>query len=357
MKLAFSRARVGLLIFVGVLAFVVGIFTVGEKNQLFSSTYSIHVNFSAAEGVKTGSMVVLSGYNIGTVTDIQLSKNADSVRLTLRIDESVKKFIKPDSKAEIKQEGLVGNKIINILIGSPMMKSVDDGGYIQGEPPFALTSLADNVTAITDTTKRISGELLRLLGDLNRGEGTIGRLLKDDDLYVALAAIITRTDTSLAVTMDQIEDLTRILKNVSKSVDHLVVNADSAVQEVNAITKETRLLVENMNAGKGTVGALISDRALYDSLVTLIDALTDVTYDAGNVTDQTAQSIHAMRQHWLLGRFMGADEAEKEGPPTSSYRRKMQEVQRLLNDLEERQKRIEEKERKLGIGGASGETK
>jgi phospholipid/cholesterol/gamma-HCH transport system substrate-binding protein len=349
MKRAFSRARVGLLVFIGVLTFVVGVFFIGQKSQLFSDTFEVKVNFSSAEGAKAGSVVVLSGYNVGTVSSIQLSDGADSVRLTMKINEEVHKFIKADSRAEIKQEGLVGNKIINLMIGSPELEAIQDGGYIQGVPPFALTSLADNVTAITDTTKRISGVLLNLFTDLNDGKGTAGKFLKDDELYNRFALITARTDTSLDLMISQIEDLTKLLTNVTKSVDQLVLNADSAVVQVNTITKETSKLVTNLNDGKGTIGALLSDRELYDSLVTLVDALTDVSYDASNVTNETAQSINAMRRHWLLGRFMGGNDIADEERPVSSYQSRMQEVDRLLKELKARQERIRARERELGI--------
>lgn len=349
MKQGLSRARVGLLIFIGVLAFVIGVFTVGEKSQLFSSTFEVHVNFSAAEGVKTGSQVVLSGYAIGTVTDIRLSDNADSVRLTLKVSEEVHPFVKVDSKAEIKQEGLVGNKIINIMIGSEKAKPVEPGGYIQGIPPFALTSLADNVTAITDTTKKITGVVYDMLLDMREGKGSVGKLLMDDGLYNNLVSITARTDSSLTLMVDKINRLTDNLESITSSVDRLVVNADTAMQEVNALAAESRELVDKLNSGKGTIGALISDRELYDSLVVLIDALTDVTYDASNVTNQAAQSIYSMRDHWLLGRFMGGEEAEREGPPVPAYREKMKKLDRMLMELQRRQEQIEARERELGI--------
>ena len=84
-KTSLSRARVGFLIFVGVLAFTVGIFFVGQKSQLFSSVFFVQVNFANVEGVKPGAAVMLSGYSVGTVSDITLTPQADSIRLLLRI--------------------------------------------------------------------------------------------------------------------------------------------------------------------------------------------------------------------------------------------------------------------------------
>jgi len=351
MKKNLSRARVGFLLFVGVITFVVAIFLVGEKSQLFSSTYIVQANFPAAEGVKRGSFVVLSGYNIGTVTDIQLTPKADSVRVLMRVSESVHPFIKPDSRAEIKQEGLVGNKIINIEIGSSSLPPVENYGFIQGTPAFALTSLADNVTAITDTTKLITGQIYTLLKRLNSGDGTLGKLLNDDAIFGHVLSITQKTDSGLGIATTQLINLSALLTRVTKSVDILVGQSDSTVMTVNRITGEIETLTRNINHGKGTVGALLSDRKLYDSLVALIGALTDVSYDASNAANQAAQSIHSMREHWLFGRIFGGDDFEKEPLPEPSFKKMMRELNHRSKELEEREKRVHEWEKKLGISG------
>jgi phospholipid/cholesterol/gamma-HCH transport system substrate-binding protein len=348
MKKTFSRMRVGLLIFLGAITFVVGILLVGEKSQFFSRTFYVQVNFPAAEGVKPGNIVVMSGYNVGTVVDIELSTNADSVRLLLRINEDVHRFIKPDSKAEIKQEGLVGNKIINLLPGSKDVASVGSLDFIQGVPPFALTSLADNVTSITDTTLVVTNQLKRLLVSLNRGEGTIGRLLTDETLYRNLTDITAKTDSGMAIAIKQIVKLSELLTRVTRTVDALAVRADTSVQNINGMTREMAELARNVNGGKGTVGALLTDRRMYDSLLTLISSLTDVSIDAGNAAGQTAESIRALRQHWLFGRLFGGDSLDKEPAPESAYRRQMKELKRRSAELDRREQQVRELEQKIG---------
>ncbi len=347
MKTTLSRARVGFLFFIGVLIFVVAIFLVGEKTQLFSSTFTVRVNFSSAEGVKPGTFVVLSGYTVGSVSEISLSPGADSIRLLLRIDTEVQPFIKSDSKAEIKQEGLVGNKLINLLIGSSDLPPVRDGDFIQGVPPFALTSLADNVTSITDTSKIIAGELKELFGRLNRGEGSLGRLLTDEAVYMNLLRITTLADSGMEIATSQMGRVSEILQRLTVSVDALIRSSDTAVASVAVATGELRQMLRTINSGEGTVGALLTDRGLYDTLVTLLSALNDVAYDAGNASNQLAQSLYAMRKHWLAGRIFGGEGIENETPPAPSYRKLMRELKARAAELDRREKRLREMERQL----------
>jgi phospholipid/cholesterol/gamma-HCH transport system substrate-binding protein len=348
MNILLSRARVGAMIFIGVLTFTVAIFLVGEKTQLFSSTFQIRVNFSSAEGVKPGTFVVLSGYAVGAVDDIQLTQYADSVCVVMSVSERVHPFIKADSKAEIKQEGLVGNKLVNLLIGSPALPPVEPGCYIQGVPPFALTGLADNLTAIMDTTKIMTGELKTMLQRLNNGQGTLGRLLTDDAVYRNISGMTAKADSGIGLATAQLLKLSDILGRIAKNVDGLTKRSDSAIGSIANTTQELTMLLRNLNEGKGTAGALLTDRRMYDSLVALVGSLNAVTYDAGNASNQLAQSIFAMRQHWLLGRIFGGEGAEKEAAPTPAYRKLMRDLNARAAELEKREARLRERERAVG---------
>jgi len=348
-KSTLSRARVGFLIFIGVLAFSVGIFFVGEESHLFSSVFYVQVNYSNAEGVKPGAYVVLSGYNIGTVSTIRLTEDADSVRVLLRINEDVHPFIKIDSRAEIKQEGLVGNKFINLSVGSDRSPVVEDYGFIKGVAPFALSSLADNVTSITDTADRVFGELNVLLHRLNQGEGTIGKLLTDDGVYERLEAITEQTEKGLELTNENLDNLSTLLVETAETLNRIVVKADTTLENTNRMTDEAAQFLEAMNTGRGTMGALMTDRSLYDSVVTLMSALTDVSYNAGNAAMQLSRSIHAMREHWLFGRVFAGEEFEEEQPPETAYQRKMRQLEQKLRELNEREEEIRRRERELGL--------
>ncbi len=348
LKKSLSRARVGFIIFIGVLITVIAIFLVGEKSLFFSTTRKIRVNFPSAEGVKPGSFVMLSGYTIGTVAEVGLSEKADSVRLVLRVDDKVFPFLKSDTKAEIKQEGLVGNKIINLSLGNPNLPPLSEGEFIQGVPPFALTSLADNVTAITDTTKLVVKELNILLSRLNRGQGTIGKLLTDDAVYLELVELTRSLDRGLNQTTTQLTGLTRQLSGLTTDMGVMVRHADSALGHAGATAQELELLVRRLNDGQGTLGALLRDRGMYDSLLTLVGALSDLTWDASAATTQVSRGVYALRSHWLLGRVFGGDSLAQEERPQSSYHRRMRLLEERARALDRREERVRARETELG---------
>lgn len=354
MKRTSSRARVGLLFFLGVIALTIGIFFIGEKSQLFSPVFHVRVNFTSIEGVKPGSNVLLAGYNVGTVSKLELTATGDSVRLTLRVEERVHPFIKHDSRAFIEQEGLVGNKYINLQIGSPSGVVVPDDGYIIGVDPFGLTSVMRDARDIIDTAKFISGRLKDIFVQLNRGEGTLGRLLVDESIFHNLEHVTARADTGLSFVTTQLGDLTTLLARLTTSVHRVVDRADSTVQNANLITSEVARFVTSVNEGKGTFGALLRERSLYDSLTGLLGSLQSVSLDASNAADQIARGMYGLRTHWLFGRVFGGPSIESEKAPVSSWQRRWNELLRRERELQKREAAIDNIERHLDSLDAAG---
>lgn len=343
-----SKARVGLLLFLGVITLTIGTFFIGEKSQLFTSPFFIRVNFKSAEGVKTGSSVLLAGYNVGTVSKLELSEKGDSIRITLRVEERIKPFMKTDSKAYIGQEGLVGNKFIRLELGTTSGLSLEEYGFIRGVEPFGLAEILQDTRDIVDTTKFITGRLKDMFVQINAGQGTLGRLLVDESIYKNIYKISARADSGLSFATNQLSTLSTLLTRLTESVTRVVERTDSTIQNANLVTREATRFITSINEGKGTVGALMTERGLYDTLTTLIGSLQSVSVDASNAADQIAKGMYGLRTHWLMGRIFGGPSIDSEPPPVSSYEKKIRALQKKERELEEREKRLKKMEGTTG---------
>ncbi len=340
MKETASRARVGLLLLLGVLALTAGIFFIGQKSLLFSPVFYFRVNFKSAAGVKPGSNVLLSGYNVGTVTSLALTPAGDSVTLTLRVEERIRPFVKNDAVAMIDQEGLVGNKYITLQIGTENGVPVHEYGFIRGAEPFELGAILQSARSMIDTTRFISEQVKGIMTRIGAGEGTLGKLITDDRMYDNLTQVTARADSGLSYATLQLAAVSGVVGRLAQSVEVVVRRSDSTIQNANRITAEAARFISSINEGKGTAGALLTDRALYDSLVTLVALLQNTTIDAGNAADQLAKGMYGLRTHWLLGRVFGGPSIDKEEQPRSSYEQRMRQII-------QRERAVEEKERKL----------
>lgn len=119
---ASQKIKIGLFTFVGILVLVLFIFFLGNKKSLFSSTFNIYGTFRNVNGLTVGNNVRFAGINVGVVDNITIETDS-SVRVDLTLNNSVKKFIKKDSKMSIGSDGLMGDKLIVIAPGGTTVRN------------------------------------------------------------------------------------------------------------------------------------------------------------------------------------------------------------------------------------------
>ena len=181
------KIKLGLFIFLGLLFFVGIIFLIGSKQNLFSSQIQLSTTFQNASGLKVGNAVRFSGIAIGTVDNIEII-NDSTVKVDMMIKDDVKKFIKTDSQASISSEGVIGDKILVISQGSATSKSVKNGQKIKSFEPVEFDDILASIKISAENAEVITDELATVLVSINEGEGTIGRLMNDEDIAQDLDA-------------------------------------------------------------------------------------------------------------------------------------------------------------------------
>jgi phospholipid/cholesterol/gamma-HCH transport system substrate-binding protein len=173
-----NKVRLGIFISLGIAVFIVGIYFIGEKQQLFRSTFHLSGVFKDVGGLQAGNNVRLSGVNVGTIDNISIVSDT-SVRVKILIDESTRKFIKKDAVASIGSEGLMGNKILIINPGTGGKKVIENNDTVQTVQPINLDDIMTSLKTTADNTSRITSDLSTITGNIRSGKGTIGRLLMD----------------------------------------------------------------------------------------------------------------------------------------------------------------------------------
>ncbi len=144
-----SRAfRLGVFIVLTLLILATGIFLIGDKEFLFSSTYRLKADFQNVAGLNDGADVRVGGIHEGTVKRIDLPSRPDGkVTVVMKLRNSTRNIIRKDSVASIKTEGLLGNKYIEISFGSDKAEGVWDGDAIRSESTQDISEQASAVTA------------------------------------------------------------------------------------------------------------------------------------------------------------------------------------------------------------------
>jgi phospholipid/cholesterol/gamma-HCH transport system substrate-binding protein len=183
--------RLGVFILGTLLILAAGIFLIGDKRSLFSSTYLVKSDFQNAAGLEAGAEVRVGGIREGTVKYIQLPRRPDEkVTVVMNVEDSTRAVVKKDSTAAIKAEGLLGDKYVEISFGSPGGAPLKDGDTIGSEPLLDISDLIKKTDQILDTTKdslqnvqATTSNLEAVSAKINQGKGTMGGLINDPTVY------------------------------------------------------------------------------------------------------------------------------------------------------------------------------
>ena len=173
-----NKISLGIFVSVGLALFVVGIYFIGQRRQLFRHTFQLSAVFKDVNGLQLGNNVRFSGIDIGIVNDIAQITDT-SVRVDMQIDEDTRKFIKKNAKATIGSDGLMGNKLV--LIGTVSIDGamVQNNDFIATAPPINMDDVLLKLKMTGDNAYSITNDLAVIIKNIRNGKGTIGMLFTD----------------------------------------------------------------------------------------------------------------------------------------------------------------------------------
>ena len=175
------KLRLGLFVMTGIGLFVLGIFIIGKQKNLFNPVFKLTANFQNVSGLQVGNTVRFSGINIGTVDNIKFV-NDTTVNVEMLIKKEVQRFIKSDSNAGIGSEGIIGDKVVVISQGDFTSKTVRNGQMIASSEPIETDAIMKSLQITADNAAIASEGVNDILAQINSGEGTLGRLIKDEKM-------------------------------------------------------------------------------------------------------------------------------------------------------------------------------
>jgi outer membrane protein OmpA-like peptidoglycan-associated protein len=138
--------RVGVLVVMALVFLSIGVFLIGNKDFLFSSTYRLKAEFQNVAGLNNGAAVRIGGIHQGTVKEIDLPSQPDGkVTVVMNVKSETRNIIKKDSRASIKTEGLLGDKYVEISFGSPKADLIGEDGTIASEMQRDMSEQAQQI--------------------------------------------------------------------------------------------------------------------------------------------------------------------------------------------------------------------
>ncbi len=192
-----QKIKIGLFAFVGLVVLLLAVFFIGSKKNMFSSTFNVYGTFKNVSGLQVGNNVRFAGINVGVVEAINIVTDS-SVRVDLTLNNTVKKFVKTDSKLSIGSDGLMGDKLVVLAPGGiTSNQEVADGGRLASVNPVDVDRIINKLTRVADNAEKMTGSLAEIVGKVNSGQGSIGRLLNSDKLSKSLESTVAQAKTTM----------------------------------------------------------------------------------------------------------------------------------------------------------------
>jgi phospholipid/cholesterol/gamma-HCH transport system substrate-binding protein len=295
-----EQVRVGLLILVALTVLSSAVFLIGNTGNVFGSRYRLVMLVRSAAGIVPGAAVQLAGQTVGQVDEIRLippeqrPTGGEAVAIWLAVDEEIRDQVRADSRAQVRTQGLLGDKLIDIVPGTAEARVLHEGDTIAAASSVDYDALIAEGAGAVGELMEVTRNLSELTGDLLEGRGTLGRLVTDEALYERVTGLAARLDTVLAVVaapdaplLRALDDdslyvslrsaaigLERVVSSVARGEGSLgrLVTSDSLYGDLRSSVSRMDSLLAGLEAGEGSAGRLFTDDRLYEELLkTVVD--------------------------------------------------------------------------------------
>jgi phospholipid/cholesterol/gamma-HCH transport system substrate-binding protein len=313
--------KVGLFVLMGLSLLVFTTVSLGNQQNLFETNVTLHTSFNDIAGLREGAAVKLSGLNVGVVTSIKFPRDLGDkrVQVALKVASRYSERIRGDSTATIKGQGLLGDKFLELTIGSEDRPIIEDGSTIDpiepsdmfsalGKTAASFEQVADNINKMLtgedgqSAGKSVAGilaSLRNILDEAKNGSGIIHQLVYDKqagrDLTAAVAAVLSAVVSdvrngdgtiSKLIYQDQISGIVTSLESTVASIDTLVADVKDGdgvihdlvygeeqaelVASLATASNDLKDILGTIKRGEGTLGALVVDPTVYGDVKALL---------------------------------------------------------------------------------------
>lgn len=310
-----TEAKVGIFVLAALLLLGYMSLRVGKFNFLASkNTFPISAKFGSVSGLAENGAVEIAGVEVGRIKAIHLADGQAMVDLMLRPGLDLRE----DAEARIRTKGMLGEKYIEIVPGNVTAPKLPPGGKItktQSAVEFdqllaKVPALLDDFRPILDDVKAVTGSLQKVIGteegennlkqmitnftetsktlnrvakNLSEGQGTLGKLLKDDGLYRDVQGVVRE----VRVAVNNLTSFSEKLTKGEGTIAKLANDKGLYEQAQQAITRLNRV-AQKIDQADGTLGKLVNDKSLYDEAK---KAFKNVNQAAEGIKEQTPVSM------------------------------------------------------------------
>lgn len=275
MKKSRLEWKVGLFVLIGLVLLGLLLLQFSKGLTFFVPTYRIYLHAQDVGGVKKNAGVLMSGVQIGSVSDIQLAPDGKSVTMTLRIYRDF--MVHKDAVFTIDQSGFLGDQYVSIRPQQNAGPVYHDGETARTEKPFNLQEFIGSSGAIIERVDQTVRRLDQAISNINEfvlSPGTLTNLpiavgnLREISARAMLTmdrvnGILETNGPGISEAVTDLRIFSADIRQAATTLDRLLSsNAPAINRSIANVESSTDLLksvMQDVHAGKGTAGTLLHD--------------------------------------------------------------------------------------------------
>lgn len=238
-----SHTTIGAFVLGGIIVIMVSIFFLGADKSIFSSYAQVHAHFDNVQGLAEGSVVTISGVNIGNVEQILFLPDSNLLDVIMKVETRYLEKLKVGSMAEIRTQGALGDKFIYIIPGDPKQANIQHGDRIEVAKATDIIGIFSERGKETERVFDIINEIYKMTKSIN-SENRVERILNN----------LTMASNNLSLASVE-------MKKIASSI-----NDEDIQGKVKNSVAHLEKIMTKIDRGDGTLGALINDSSLHEQL-------------------------------------------------------------------------------------------
>lgn len=310
MKIKFNKFErvAGLFVLTAVVGVLVVSFVVALKKGWFSSKVSFQTVLKNAEGIYEGTSVQIAGLQAGSVKEVELI-TAKEVRVRFEIFEKFHKRVREDSQTIVVRPFVIGDKVIDITVGSEDQKMLEAGSMIPSEASYDLMDLLsgrrlgpflENLDKIMMNMKI----LVEAFTERRRIESIV-RIFDEIDPLVKNMNKASKGFIKLSGSMNREKRMDDVMKNLSVLTSEMAEMLPEFKKEVPNMGQQLGQLIQNMNE------LTAEFKKLTPAIVAVAPDLPRASLRAVEALDEAVILLKAMQRSFLISGSVKEVKAEE----------------------------------------------
>ena len=318
-KTAKEKLELGVFVIIGLLIFIVSIYFIGQRQNIFAKTFSISTNFNNVNGLINGNNVRYSGINVGTVKAITMI-NDSTINVVMVIEEKMINHIKKDAIATIGTDGLVGNMIVNIIPGDGINGLISSGDVIKSYTKIGTSDMLNTLSVTNENAALLTAKLLKIADAMADSKGTFGMLINDTIVSANLKQTVKQLRIMSIEASRSMKELNSIISSInfnesiagtllndslqSVKMKNIIANLEDSSTEIKGVITNMDAAITNVKEGEGALNYLSNDAEFVKSLKETIKNINEGT-------DKFNQNMEALKHNFLTRSYFRKLEREQ----------------------------------------------